>query len=325
MRERRVIALVVVLAVAAGVWAAATMRPAGLAGPRELAERWLAAVAANDVDEALELANKIAPDSGSTPVNRAYLELANRNGVPGEFFTGPFNKWDFQLWRDALFFQQQARTITSGEPGDVEKLFAAVVDRVEPKEHKSPQPPWPREIWRRGWGACDRQAWVLCELAYQCGWETQIVYLVDPKTGVSPHTVCELRRPGGEVRLADIFCKVLLLQTSVDEAAVDEAQLLELWPGRADFRAAIQASIFWTPSYPQDYCPRNQVLHERLVKVLGGRCPRFGADPARRMLHYKNLRGKTRPGRRPFKMDLWFYPFRLLRHDVAAARALHLR
>lgn len=317
MRKRRLVVLIAVLAGAVVAWAVVAAWPARTPGPRERAEQWLAAVAANDVEKALALANEIVPDPGNAPVSQGYLDLAKRNGVPREFFSSAYDEWDFQLWRDALFFQRLARKITSDKPADIEKLFAAVVERIEPREQKSRQPPWPREIWRRGWGACDRQVWALCELAYQGGWETQIVYLTDPKTAVSPHTVCELRRPGGEVWFADPFRKVLLARTSIDELAADEKQLLKIWPDRADFRAAIQGSIFWTPSYPQDYRRRNQLLHERLAGMLGGRCPRFGAEPAGRMLHYKSFRGKTPSGRTPFKMDLWFYPFRLLRHYMA--------
>jgi len=50
---------------------------------------------------------------------------------------------------------------------------------------------WPYTIWQSKKGKCDQQSWVLCELAYQLGYETQIVYLRDPNTLISPHTICE--------------------------------------------------------------------------------------------------------------------------------------
>ena len=289
-----------------------------------LAERWLAAVVVGDVERAIEFAQKLAPQPPSTVLDPEYALLAKKNGVDSEFLGQPYNKWDFQLWQHALFFQQLARAIDSGDPSGIPVLFDAVIQHIKPTESKSHRVPWPREIWRRRWGVCDRQAWVLCELAYQSGWQVQVVYLVDSK-GVSPHTVCELRRPGGEVWFADPFCRVLVRGMSIDAVAADSKKLLEIWPDRADFRAAIQGSVFWTPSYAQDYCVRNQLLYDRLAAVLGDRAPRFGADPRLRMLRYGELRPKPPPGRKEFTMDVWFYPFRLLGHDIAIDRARSLR
>jgi len=322
--KRRLIALLVVIGALVGVYSLGAFRSARVAGPRALAEQWLAAVAADDAGLAVELARKLAPETeGDVPADE-YLVLAKDNGVPREFFTQSYNKWDYQLWRHAFLFQQLARAIDCDNPDDVRKLFDAVVKRIEPREQKTHRAPWPYEIWRRRWGVCDRQSWVLCELAYQRGWQTQVVYLIDAK-GVSPHTVCELRRPGGEVWFADPFRKVLLPEMSVDAVAADDKTLLEIWPDRPDFRAAIQGSIFRTPSYPQDYCGRNQRLHERLVAILGNRCPRFGEDPARRMRRYSDIRSKQAPGKKEFRMDVWFYPFRLLWHELNVDRARALR
>lgn len=321
MRKRILVALLAVAGVCAGLY---VLNQSSVADPRTLAERWLAAVKAGDVESAIECAQKLVPELPSTALDPEYALLATKNGMESEFLGQPYNKWDFQLWQHALFFQQLARTIDGGDPSNIQGLFDAVIERVKPEARKTPHASWPREIWRRRWGVCDRQAWVLCELAYQSGWQTQVVYLVDSK-GASPHTVCELRRPGGDVWFADPFRKVLLRGMSIDDVAADSKKLLEIWPDRADFRAAIQGSVFWTPSYPQDYCVRNQRLYDRLAAILGDRCPRFGADPRLRMLRYGGLRPKPAPGGKEFTMDVWFYPFKLLRHDIAVDLARSLR
>ena len=324
MRKRFLIALLAVAGACAGVYTLNKSSAARLVAPRTLAERWLAAVSVGDVERAIEFAHRLAPEPPHTVLDPDYALLANRNGVESEFLGQPYTKWDFQLWQHALFFNQLARAIDGSEPGDIQNLFDAVIKHVRPEESQSHHVAWPREIWRRGWGVCDRQAWVLCELAYQSGWQTQVVYLVDAK-GVSPHTVAELRRPGGDVWFADPFCKVLLRGMSIDDVAADSRKLHEIWPNRADFRAAIQNSVFWTPAYPQDYCVRNQLLYDRLAAMLGNRCPKFGADPRLRMLRYGELRPEPGSGGREFKMDVWFYPFKLLAHEIAVDRGRALR
>jgi len=285
-------------------------------GPDHLAERWLAAVVGNDPQTALDLARELVPTPSRASVDPEYVALARRQGVSDSFLTAPFNAWDFQSWRHAAFFHTVAREITKSAPGDVEALFSAVVERVEPKERAHPDVPWPFAVWQRGFGVCDRQSWVLCELAYQSGCEVQLVYLRDPVTKQSPHTICEIRRGPDSVWFADPYTRVLLRGQSVDGVAADPAVLARIWPDRADFSTAIQHCRFWTPSHPQDYCPRNQALARRLEGVLKDRCPRFGGDPHERLALYRQLRRVGGDGRVRFSMGLWFYPFRLLRKDM---------
>ena len=281
-----------------------------------LAEQWLGAVGRNDMMTALKIANAICEGAPPGRPGRAALKLAKSEGIDEAFLEAPFNAWDFQLWRSAHFFKRLATAKTKGDPKDIRSLYDAVVARIDPNEKSSPHAAWPVRIWQRGHGVCDRQVWVLCELAYQAGWETQVVYLQDPKTNVSPHTVGELVRDGS-VCIVDPFFRKMLPDTSIEQLADDADLLNATWPGRADVREAIHGCRFWTPSFPQDYCPRNQRLQRRLAILLKDRCPRFGVEPAERLNLYRKLRKPATGKRNRFPMELWPYPFRLLRADMA--------
>ena len=281
-----------------------------------LADQWLSAVANNHVDTSIALARKIVHNSFSKSVPERYITLAEREGIKGSFFAAQFNFWDFQLWQQAYFFQQLSQDITKGNSNDINAMFVAVRKQIASHESHSPVPPWPYYIWQRGFGVCDRQAWVLCELAYQQGWETQIVYLRDPKTKISPHTICELRKPDGLVWFADPYAKILFPQKSVEDIARDNDLLQTMWSTNPNLRSAIQDCVFWTPSYPQDYCPRNQELYRILQGTVKDKCPRFGVPPEERLAAYMNLAQWTMLDQHRFPMQLWFYPFRLLRADI---------
>jgi hypothetical protein len=281
-----------------------------------LSEKWLSAIESDQTDRALSIAHKLVPDTSEIDVPESHIRIAQREGIKKNFFNSPFNFWDFQLWRHAHFFRQLSEKITHNVPNSIEALFDAVRKRIESDEGKSQRAPWPYWIWQRGFGVCDRQAWVLCELAYQQGWETQIVYLRDPQTKVSPHTICELRRSGTEVWFADPYADVLFKNKSVSEVASDKKILHSIWDRHPERREAVKFSVFWTPSYPQDYCPRNQVLQKILKQHLGDRCIKFGVPPDKRLEKYKVLGQETIFDKPRFPMQLWFYPFRLLREDI---------
>jgi hypothetical protein len=281
-----------------------------------LSEQWLSAVTKNKDMEAIAVAAKLVPNPSDLSILKKYILLAKQEGINASFFTAPFNYWDFQLWRDALFFQQLLLDITKGDPNDIQAIFAEVRKRISSKEPGFSVPPWPYRIWENGFGVCDRQSWVFCEIAYQGDWETQIVYLRDPKTKVSPHTICEIRKSPDKVWFADPHKNLLFSQKSVQDIADDKALLQSFWGNHPKLITALQDSFFWTPSYPQDYRPHNQKLYNILSRTLKSRCPRFGFPPSKRLDLYRKLGQKTVLDKSRFPMELWFYPFRLLRQDI---------
>jgi hypothetical protein len=311
-------ALLLLLSIA--VTAAARSGEADDASLKVLAERWLKAVADDNAEAALSAARQVVPDPDDKLAHPIYPKLFKSWGLDPEFLTDDFNAWDYQSWRHAWFFRQLVRQLAVDKPGDVQAMYDAVIKKIEPRDRKQTNVLWPYNIWHNGWGLCDRSAWVFCEVAYQAGWSTQIVYLVDPKTGISPHTICEVRRKDGKIDFVDTHCRILLPGRSVESVAGDAKLLETLWPKHPKLKDAMQACRFWTPSYPQDYCVRNQQLYTRLARVLGERCPRFGEDPYQRRWAYRKLRDAN--AERRFKLDLWHLPPVRLRQEIAKATAL---
>jgi len=315
MKRRALLPLLAatLLLLAAGI-AAALVAWGNLAAPLE--ERWLRAVERDDPEAAVALASRIVDASRLPPVSDAYVEFARREGLRRAYLEGPFNAWDHRLWRRAWFLRDLARRLAAEEPDDeVGALFRAVTGRVRGVKDEASGAPWPERVWERGKGLCDRQAWLLCELAWQRSFETQIVYLRNLEKKTSPHTICEIRR-GEDVWFADPYRRVLLPGRSVESVALDAELVKKIWPDRPDFREAIRSCVLWTPAYAQDYCPRNQRLARRLREVLKDRCPRFGDDPDARLARYKKLRGTPLEGAPEFPMGRWFYPLRLLRAEL---------
>lgn len=254
----------------------------------------------------------------SPSIHTIISKLCQNNGINPEFINAKFNQWDFQYWKYATFFKELARSITCNVDNDdagINEIFTAVRKQIEPIEPPKGNILWPYTIWHLKKGVCDRQAWVLCELVYQLGYETQIVYLRDPNTLESPHTICELRK-GGKVWLADPFSDKLLSNTSVADLAANPDLIIATWPNEKDWQQAVKKSAYWLPSYPQDYCPRNQVLHSKIEPILFDNCPRFGESPMHRLKKYFSL---TLEKDRCFPYDFWFYPFRLLQDEIKRA------
>jgi hypothetical protein len=275
------------------------------------AAQWLEAVSSGNRVEALRLAASLAPaDTWSAPPDPTYISLFEVNGVDRRFLTAEFNEWDFEYWSHAAFFSRLAREITAGADDPIAALFRAVTARL-----RAPDPPeagilWPYRIWQLGQGYCDRQAWVLSELAWQWGADAKIVYLRDPVTLVSPHTICQLRGQG-RVWVADPLSGVMLADVSSAQLAASPDRAREMWPNAPDWQRAITAARLWVPAYPHDYCRRNQALSARLRGCLGSSTPRFGEDPQARLRSSpEDLSG--------LPLDLWHYPIRLLAAEMSS-------
>ena len=205
------------------------------------------------------------------------LEYSRKNGIKPEFVNLPFNKWDYLYWRQSIFYKRLAENLTEGTKNKIPFLVAEIHQSINRKQPGKEIIPWPENIWRGKCGMCDQQAWLLCELAYQLGYETQIIYIFDATSGKSIHTLCEIRNHN-QIWTADPFSG-RLLPVAFSRIAQNPDLASSLWPERKDWQQAMQKAVLWTPAYPQDFCLRNRILFRELKSKSGDNCPRLRAIP----------------------------------------------
>lgn len=277
--------------------------------------KWYKAVEIGDANTAIKLATKICgkiPNYTSLP---GYINLCKDSKINPKYLKLNFNIYDFQYWEHSLFFKNLSQRIINKSKNNqhpISALFSAVHDRIKPIKPPKGTVLWPYTIWKLKKGVCDRQAWGLCELAYQLGYETQIVYLRNPKTLISPHTICEIRKEN-EKWVADPLSGKLLSNISIVDISTNPKLATSTWPKRTGWQEAIKNPIYFLPAYPQDYCQRNQLLQHKIQTVLKEKCPRFGQSPIDRLHKYISL---TSEKDQAFNYQFWFYPFRLLYSQI---------
>ncbi|MEN9359222.1 MAG: hypothetical protein RL095_757 [Verrucomicrobiota bacterium] len=216
-----------------------------------------------------------------------------------------FDKADLHYWRNQIFYKNLADSLSVQGDGDDQSLsrLSQAVHRQVSKG--SPLPfalPEPQEIWTGGKGWCDQQAWLLCCLAYQQGFDPLIVYLCDPLTGVSHHTVCELRK-NGRVWFADPLHHLLIADESTATLAAKPEYAAKLWDEHPEVPPLLAARLYWMPAEAEDYCPRHRALSLQIHQILGDSFPRCGEAPALRLQRYPA----------DLHVQKWFVPFRIRR------------
>lgn len=293
------------------------------------AEAWLIAVQTNNADLALALSSQLSAPNPVVPEKlSAYAHFLGEEGVRPGYLRTPPTEADFREWREAWFFKRLADRVVRGDPGNDElaALFLAVTTRLKvPSSHlfrpaaDGSSLSWPQDVWRRGTACCDGMTWVLAALAYQRGWEVQVVYLFRPGESLSCHTLLECRRQG-RACILDPLSRLYLPGLSVDRLAASPHVLAGIWEDHPDYRQAIRHCLLFTPAMPGDYAPRNQNLHATLRARLGPASPRFGEDPERRMQRYWQLRAPELTDAGLFPMQLWYAPIRCLAWDQSRAR-----
>ncbi len=274
---------------------------------------WEKAVIAGDAKLAVTLSKKICKTE-KQEIPTAYAELCQNNGLNPKYLNSEFNKLDFQYWNHAFFFSQLAKKIIKTEKNgnEIEKIFRVVCNNIKKKTAEiQGYTLWPYVIWLQKKGLCDRQSWVLSELAYQLGYETQIVYIRDKK-GIPRHTICEIRK-GTLKWLADPYARKLHVNKSVLDILKNKESRDLFMPNKFNLQESLNHTEYWLPSYPQDYCKRNQTLYSVFKSFFPENTVRFGEAPEERLMNYILL---TTEDERYLAYQFWFYPFRLLRSQI---------
>jgi hypothetical protein len=226
-----------------------------------------------------------------------------RDAKPGHCPPHVFDKADLHYWQNQLFCKNLAAEICRKAVNDDHRL-RCLSEAIHRQVHTGSLPagtlPEPKAIWFSQKGLCDQQAWLLCSLAYQEGFEPLIVYLCDPATGISHHTVCELHK-NGRVWLADPLNHILLPDESTASLATQPERAARIWDGHPEVPPQLSCRQYWLPAEPQDYCPRQRALATELKQTFGVDFPRCGESPSVRLSRYPSQ----------VAVEKWFVPFRL--------------
>jgi len=183
----------------------------------------------------------------------------------------------------------------------------------------------PETVLLRGYGVCDRSAWLFCTLLENLRIASYLVYLRDPETGISHHTIAGVKIDGG-IWLFDTYSGMPLLKPDSKIAtladvlknpdAVDSVSLgglHQLAKGRE-----IASSIILVALEPETVHP----LSAGLAAALGPEAPPLYRDYngaiaglAAAVWPDVKLAGNAEPGAsNPASnclVKLWDYPFRI--------------
>ena len=166
-------------------------------------KEWLLSIKNNNLESAIFVAsNLIKKNNIKENIPQAYINIFQQNGLSPTFLKKSFNQFDYQLWQDALFFKSVSNETLNGlkqenqnnDSKRITALFNLVHNRIKKGDPPKGTIIWPFAIWQFKKGLCDRQAWLLCELVYQSGYETQLIYLRDHITSISRTTICKIRK-----------------------------------------------------------------------------------------------------------------------------------
>ncbi|MCM8538901.1 MAG: hypothetical protein NE328_01360 [Lentisphaeraceae bacterium] len=267
-------------------------------GKAEIIEFWQL-ISQGKVESAIQNANSLV--TGVTgESDHFHKPLFKAEGVKETFLVRKnFNKVDAFFWHQAQFFKSFSKEALTSSKDPVETFYDKVVANITLKRDVQDIGSYPFHIWQRGFGAGDRQAWVICELVYQLGGNASIIYLIDSETKVSPHTICEVVY-NKKHYVIDIMNKKFLPDTKFTDLTPDKIK--EIWSDKPKLHNTFEKAVRLIPSMPIDYTERNQRLNARLGKII-----RFGEPPQNRYHFWKGIYPS---------MDIrfWEYPIRILKN-----------
>ena len=270
--------------------------------PKQELTQLLRNISSGQSQKALEYLNGQLPRSSANTFSE--LSIFKNLKLNGTFTESPkFTEVDFYYLFQAATFKKEAFKILSNKNDDPIKLcYQRVREKIKGKFPQKDTSAFPLDIWQRGYGVCDRQSWVMCELAYQLGAEVFVIYLIDDKTGISPHTICEIIYKNKTYLVDPLYGKFLENTHLRDLPA---KTIKETWPQHPEIYNCFDKATIQVPVMPHDYTKRHFLLGQVLAKQLGKNVIRIGENPQQRALKWPLQKGDD--------LRYWEYPFRLLK------------
>jgi hypothetical protein len=269
--------------------------------------RWIQAVEEDNQTKAVLYATRICggcemkelPDSD-------YLQVVSDLKISTLILNAPFSRYDFLRWKDAFRIKRFIGEITDGKSAGIEGIFSRLLDKIEYRKtpEGASQALTLTQIIDRGYGNTHEMARLLCECAYQAGYEVQTVSLFDDSRNLV-HVVCEIRG-NDESIVADARFKKLWGNMTFAKIAENPSALSGIWPD--NIVKSMKNHIYGVPSEFQDYKACNQAFAENIKRRGINDVPVFGADPRKRIQAYLKY---FAPGNH-VRITYWRYPFFVL-------------
>lgn len=252
-------------------------------------------------DKAMQLLNQVIDPSHISSKAQSHLKLLKSFGVSKNYIDRKFfTELDAFFLTQSLMFKEIANDLQKNDEF-IRSVYEQVRSKVKGTFKEKDQSAFPIHIWQRGYGVCDRQSWVLAEIAYQGGADSYIIYFIDNETGLSQHTISEIDYNDETYIVDPLYGKFLKGKKFSDLSSKD---IEEIWSDHPELFGDHEKAIIYSPIMAQDYTARFSVLGNLLKEVLGEQAPRVGENPTERA-----SRREKRPGER---FQYWDYPARLL-------------
>jgi len=235
---------------------------------------------------------------------------------------------DAEFLRRRAFYSQVATRLRRAETRETvlvafEYVVANVASAAGPGE-KTGIGVTPDMVLLRGYGVCDRGAWAFCTLLEELRIPAYVIYLRDPDTGVSRHTIAGAEI-GGTIRLFDTYAgmpvidatgRIASLQDVLKDPARIDSALIGGKPQLVTGRELANGVVL-LPFEPETIHP----LAAALQDSLGEQAPVLYHDYRKALGHVgaavfagvpvEDQHYRLRNPKSGCLLSLWDYPFRI--------------
>ena len=251
---------------------------------KKLGEQFAAAARKGDSKRMEFVAKRLIEMKQGPPPSElpAYSEFFRNTGLNPNYLKEPFGETDCSRWRDLSEMKALADGFASVPPAEetARRIFDAVAERVKDAPSASAQrpPSGLMDAWRRGEGGARERMRLVCGIAFQAGYECQVVGLFS-QPGLTIRELCELRKDG-KIVLVDTAANVLFEGIGLDGLSKMSMLIPKSWT--AEQRAALKGPYArFVPAEPQDYRCAEHFLRESLALSGAAGLPRLPEEPAK--------------------------------------------